>query len=330
MARSFVNAPANWPAACTSSSSPRTVPRGRGTARSTRAAHSPPPRWSLVPPIAPRSCWSHRRPCRSSSLRPPATDESCHPSAPALRNVPCALAVAGASAASVADSTVLLPTSRAAASRHSPETHVLRPSARPPASARNARPPARRTSSAPAPAPAAETSAHRHDSRCTRQCGVSNSQVPLRDSASTAAWPAGNSHAAAGSRRPPAVGCCASRQHFHPPQFLLTHLCPPQSDLLSEVYFRGTFLFWRKGDITIVAQQGAESFARLPGSGRSIGTIQQPKAGSYNLRLFRTILHRRKKLSAPRERLPAEYQLGRRASCGVCPLSVFRGACVCA
>src|SRR6266576_2769405 len=74
----------------------------------------------------------------------------------------------------------------------------------------------------------------------------------------------------------------------------------------------------------------AESFARLPGSGRSIGTIQQPKAGSYNLRLFRTILHRGKKLSAPRERLPAEYQLGRRASCGVCPLSVFRGACVCA
>jgi hypothetical protein len=26
-----------------------------------------------------------------------------------------------------------------------------------------------------------------------------------------------------------------SRQHFRPSQFLLTHLCPPQSDLLSEV-----------------------------------------------------------------------------------------------
>jgi hypothetical protein len=37
----------------------------------------------------------------------------------------------------------------------------------------------------------------------------------------------------------------------------LTHLRPPQSDLLSEIYFRGTFLFWRKGDITIVAQHEA-------------------------------------------------------------------------
>src|SRR5262249_53072797 len=44
------------------------------------------------------------------------------------------------------------------------------------------------------------------------------------------------------------------RQHFHPSQFLLAHLCPPQSDLLSEVY-RGTFLSRRKGDIFIEAQQ---------------------------------------------------------------------------
>src|SRR2546429_10024242 len=41
---------------------------------------------------------------------------------------------------------------------------------------------------------------------------------------------------------------------------------------------------------------GAESVARLPGSGRAIGNIQQPKGGSYNLRHFRTLPHRGNKL----------------------------------
>ncbi|MGA7623140.1 MAG: hypothetical protein WB630_17130, partial [Candidatus Acidiferrales bacterium] len=41
---------------------------------------------------------------------------------------------------------------------------------------------------------------------------------------------------------------------FHSSQLPLAHLCPPQSDLLPEVYFRGTFLSRRKGDIIIEAQ----------------------------------------------------------------------------
>jgi hypothetical protein len=41
-----------------------------------------------------------------------------------------------------------------------------------------------------------------------------------------------------------------SRQHFHSSQLPLAHLGPPQSDPLSEVYFRGTFLLRRKGDIS--------------------------------------------------------------------------------
>jgi hypothetical protein len=45
-----------------------------------------------------------------------------------------------------------------------------------------------------------------------------------------------------------------TRQNFHSSQLPLAHLCPPQSDLLPEVYFRGTFLSRRKGDIIIEAQ----------------------------------------------------------------------------
>ena len=43
--------------------------------------------------------------------------------------------------------------------------------------------------------------------------------------------------------------------NFHSSQLPRAHLRPPQSDLLSEVYFRGTFLSRRKGDIIIEAQQ---------------------------------------------------------------------------
>ena len=32
-----------------------------------------------------------------------------------------------------------------------------------------------------------------------------------------------------------------TRQNFHPSQLLLAHLCPPQSDLLSEVLLRGHY-----------------------------------------------------------------------------------------
>src|SRR6516162_3969332 len=38
-----------------------------------------------------------------------------------------------------------------------------------------------------------------------------------------------------------------TRQHFHPSQLLLAHLCPPQSDLLSEVLL---------GDISILDKRG--------------------------------------------------------------------------
>src|SRR5215472_2800038 len=38
-----------------------------------------------------------------------------------------------------------------------------------------------------------------------------------------------------------------TRQHFHPSQLLLAHLCPPQSDLLLEVLL---------GDISILDERG--------------------------------------------------------------------------
>src|SRR5215469_4808640 len=67
------------------------------------------------------------------------------------------------------------------------------------------------------------------------------------------------------------------------------------------------------------------------GLGRADGNGNDSAARTLDRQLMtQTILHQRRKLSAPRERLPAEYPLGRRASCGVCPLSAFRGACVCA
>src|SRR5215469_897271 len=40
-----------------------------------------------------------------------------------------------------------------------------------------------------------------------------------------------------------------TRQHFHPSQLLLAHLCPPQSDLLLEVLLGGHFYFGRKGTL---------------------------------------------------------------------------------
>src|SRR5215469_657912 len=40
-----------------------------------------------------------------------------------------------------------------------------------------------------------------------------------------------------------------TRQHFHPSQLPLAHLCPPQSDLLSEVLLRGHFYFGEKGTL---------------------------------------------------------------------------------
>src|SRR5579863_427357 len=48
----------------------------------------------------------------------------------------------------------------------------------------------------------------------------------------------------------PQLPTAHSRQHFHPSQFLLTHLCPPQSDLLSEVVLRGHFYRGEKGTLS--------------------------------------------------------------------------------
>src|SRR5579863_441883 len=48
----------------------------------------------------------------------------------------------------------------------------------------------------------------------------------------------------------PQLPTAHSRQHFHPSQFLLTHLCPPQSDLLSEVVLRGHFYRGQKGTLS--------------------------------------------------------------------------------
>src|SRR5579863_8356323 len=48
----------------------------------------------------------------------------------------------------------------------------------------------------------------------------------------------------------PQLPTAHSRQHFHPSQFLLPHLCPPQSDLLSEVVLRGHFYRGQKGTLS--------------------------------------------------------------------------------
>src|SRR5215470_986987 len=66
--------------------------------------------------------------------------------------------------------------------------------------------------------------------------------------------PIANMHQSAGIHDPQLLAP-NSRQHFHSSQLPLAHRGPPQSDLLSEVYFRGTFLSRRKGDIIIEAQQ---------------------------------------------------------------------------
>ncbi len=84
------------------------MPRARRTARSTRAAHPPPPRWSLVPPIAPRSCWSHRRPGRSSS--PPVQSEQETITEGTENRIPCYRGCGEMSAPSRFDSTCLAPT----------------------------------------------------------------------------------------------------------------------------------------------------------------------------------------------------------------------------
>src|ERR1700728_583323 len=47
----------------------------------------------------------------------------------------------------------------------------------------------------------------------------------------------------------PQLRAAHARQHFHSSQFLLTHLCPPQSDLLSEVVLRGHFYRGEKGTL---------------------------------------------------------------------------------
>src|SRR5262250_2700622 len=65
--------------------------------------------------------------------------------------------------------------------------------------------------------------------------------------------PIANMHQSAGIHDPQLLAP-NSRQHFHSSQLPLAHRGPPQSDLLSEVYFRGTFLSRRKGDIIIEAQ----------------------------------------------------------------------------
>src|SRR3989441_3720116 len=63
-----------------------------------------------------------------------------------------------------------------------------------------------------------------------------------------------------------------SRQHFYSSQLPLAHLHPPQSDLLSEVLFRGTFLSRTKGDIIIEAQQ-CRRLRKTGGSGsRLVGS----------------------------------------------------------
>jgi len=113
--------------------------------------------------------------------------------------------------------------------------------------ARNARPPAHRTSPAPTAAPSCGTSDHEHDARAVPRCDAS-------DRPRFHSLPIVNTHQSACVCDPQLLAP-HTRQNFHSSQLPLAHLSPPQSDLLPEVYFRGTFLSRRKGDIIIEAQQ---------------------------------------------------------------------------
>jgi hypothetical protein len=115
------------------------------------------------------------------------------------------------------------------------------PGARSRASARTARLSPRHASPAPPPTPAAEIRSNNPGSNCDLQCDVSDSQDLPLGGVSITASAGDNSRAAAGSRGSPAVGRPHSRQYFHPSQFLLTHPCPPQSNLLSGSRTRGHF-----------------------------------------------------------------------------------------
>jgi hypothetical protein len=68
-----------------------------------------------------------------------------------------------------------------------------------------------------------------------------------------------------------------SRQHFHSSQLPLAHLGPPQSDLLSEVYFRGTFLLRRKGDVIIEVQHENFVHRRTSIYRNTIGGLPGPR-----------------------------------------------------
>src|SRR6516162_6767693 len=65
-----------------------------------------------------------------------------------------------------------------------------------------------------------------------------------------------------------------TRQHFHPSQLLLAHLCPPQSDLLSEVLLGDISILDKRGHYyrgaTGQRQVSLWSFWLLPESGKEL------------------------------------------------------------
>src|ERR1700740_2682650 len=63
------------------------------------------------------------------------------------------------------------------------------------------------------------------------------------------------------------------RQHFDSPQFLLTHLCPPQSGLLSEVLLRGHFYRGQKGTLSARHNSPKDSFVGRPAAVASLAAF---------------------------------------------------------
>src|SRR5260370_26730486 len=121
------------------------------------------------------------------------------------------------------------------------------PSARPPASDQSARPPLLRTFPVLAAAPSVATSPRGRDSSCAPRCGAAVLPPLPPDTASTAASPVGSSRAAAALHPPPSVVCSALDPALLLVPLPLAHLCPPQSDLLSEIVL---------GDISIEDKRG--------------------------------------------------------------------------
>src|SRR5205823_8062611 len=134
----------------------------------------------------------------------------------------------------------------------------------PPAWARSARPPLRRTSPAPAAALSSETSSRERDTTAAlRSHAATPPHLPPESASTTASPPV--THAQELGRIHHPSSSLFTRASTPPAQFLLAHPRPPQSDLLSEILLRGHFYRGQKGTLSSrynSLEKGGETFCR--------------------------------------------------------------------